>query len=167
MSRQALISALQLFMLSFYCESVTGVSGSWGGIVPNMNPDGVQMIRIHDNGEGAVVHTYTDIDGVWATTDTRNPSGGIDSVLFLDLRNISVSYVQTDLARIWSRGNEIVIEPKTNATYQFIIFNINGKQVASYSLNGNQEIGINLPAGVYIGRLQNDKGVYSVKLFIK
>lgn len=151
----------------FYCENVTGVAGSWGGIVPNMNANGVQMIQVRSNADGSVLHTYTDADAVWATTDTRNPSGGVETVLFLDLKNISVSNVQTDLARIWSRGNEIVIEPKTNASYQFSIFNISGTQVASYSLNGNQEIGINLPAGIYVGRLQNEKGVHSVKLFIR
>lgn len=151
----------------FYCENVTGVNGSWGGIVPNVNANGVQMIKVHDNGDGSVVHTYTDADGVWSTTDTRNPSGGVETVLFLDLRNIGVDNIQTDLARIWSRGNQIVIEPKTNDSYLFSIINISGKQVAAYSLNGMQEIGANLPAGIYIGRMQNQNGVHSVKLFIR
>ncbi|HLO91209.1 MAG TPA: T9SS type A sorting domain-containing protein [Lentimicrobium sp.] len=151
----------------FYASSIAGVNGSWGGIVPNVNPNGIQVIKVMSNNDGSLINTYTQPSGIWLGTDTRNPTGGVDAVLFLDLKTISVSDVEKEIARIYSRGNEIVIEPVMNGSYNFSIINISGSVVASYSLSGNQTIPANLPAGVYVGRLQNGKGIYTVKLFIK
>lgn len=151
----------------FYSNEIGGVNGSWGGIVPNVNAEGIQVIKVLANEDGALLNTYTQTSGIWLGTDTRNPSGGVDTVLFLDLKSINVINLEKEVAKIWSRGNEIVIEPVSSGSYNFSIYNISGRQLSAYTLNGNQSIAVNLPAGIYVGRLQNTTGTYSVKLFIK
>ncbi len=151
----------------FYCEDISGVSGSWGGIVPNVNANGIQMINVHSNADGSVVKTYTVPSGIWAGTDTHNPTGGVDSALFLNLKVISVNDLTVDFGKIWSRGNEIVVEPAVTGNYNLSIWNLSGSRMANYSLNGNSVIRSQMPAGVYIIRLQHNSGVHAVKLFIK
>lgn len=151
----------------FYANEIGGENGSWGGIVPNVNANGVQMIRVMSNEDGTVLYTYTQPTGVWLGTDTKNPTGGLDAVLFIDLKSINVSEIEKEIGRIWSRGTEIVIEPAMSGNYTFSIFSITGHEVATYSLNGNQSVSANLPAGIYVGRIQNVKGSYSVKLYVK
>lgn len=151
----------------FYTTDVAGVNGSWGGIVPNMNANGVQMIRVYANNDGSLQHTYQMPTGIWGSTDTRNPSGGVDSVLFIDLKTINVPSVNPPLAHIMSNGDMINIQPANHGNYSFMILNMQGRQMAAYQLNGNREIRVNLPTGVYIARFQNTDGVYAVKLFIK
>jgi len=151
----------------FYANDIAGVDGSWGGIVPNVNANGIQMIRVYANEDASLQQTYTMPSGVWLGTDTRNPSGGVDTVLFIDLITINVPSIDKNVAKIWARGNEIVIEPFDNTTYNFTIYNTSGNQVAAYSLTGKQVIPANFKAGVYIVKMQNVKGVYSAKLFIR
>ena len=151
----------------FYCDYVAGNNGSWGGIIPNMNPDGVQMIRVLANDGGNVVEEYVIDSGIWLGTDTRNPSGGVDSVLFINLQIIGINNHDVAIAKIWSRNHEIVIEPATSGNHTFSIYTLSGSKSGSYMINGNQSINVNLPSGIYIGQLQNATGVMTVKVYIK
>lgn len=151
----------------FYCDSVAGVNGSWGGIVPNMNPEGIQMIKVFDNMDDTLAQTYIKETGIWLGTDTRNPSGGVDTVLFINLKLVGINTPEAVTAKIWSRGNEIVIEPFENIRHTFSLYSLSGSKLGSYAVNGKESIPVNLPAGIYIGQLQNAKGVMVVKLFIR
>ena len=151
----------------FYTTNVAGVNGSWGGIVPNMNANGVQMIQVYANNDGTLKHTYQMPTGIWGTTDTRNPSGGVDAVLYIDLKTINVPSVHPQLAQIMSKDDMITIQPASHENYSFTLVSMVGRQMAACQLNGKQELRINLPTGFYIARFQNNEGVYAVKLFVK
>jgi hypothetical protein len=64
-----------------YSTNVNGVTGSWGLIIPNTLPNGVQRIEQRDFATGAVVGCVaTDSDGIWPTggaqANTVNPTSG-------------------------------------------------------------------------------------------
>lgn len=70
---------------SFFRDAVAGTNGAWGTIIPNINPNGITKIEERSNATGAVVSTKTSANGVWGTTSTVNPVGGLDNVLVLNL----------------------------------------------------------------------------------
>lgn len=151
----------------FYCHDVAGINGSWGGIIPNNNPEGIQMIKVFDKGQGSLLQTYAQSSGVWIGTDTRNPSGGADTVLVIDLQVIGVNSPETILARIWSGENEIIVQPSMEGKHTFTLYSMSGYKVGSFIINGKQTIPVNLSSGIYIGQLQNESSVITVKVLIK
>ena len=151
----------------FYANTVAGVNGSWGGIVPNLNTEGIQQIKVFANATGELQKSYEMASGIWGITDTRNPSGGVDEVLFLNLQTINVPVTELTNVRIWSRGDAISIQPETGEDYTLTLVDLQGRTMASYSLNGNNDISLNMPAGIYVVRFMNKSGVYTTKLFLK
>jgi hypothetical protein len=73
----------------FYRLLVSGVDGSWGGIVPNINANGVRLVEERSLADGSIVNTDTSADGLWGTTNTVNPTGGTTNVLVLILNPTS------------------------------------------------------------------------------
>ncbi len=65
---------------SFYGSAVDGITGSWGTLIPNTLPNGVQRIETRSFSTGAVIGcTATDADGIWPTGalgNTVNPITG-------------------------------------------------------------------------------------------
>lgn len=151
----------------FYGSIVEGVNGSWGGIVPNVNPDGVKMIRVYSNTDRDLLSTYEMPTGIWGITDTRNPSGGVDEVLFIDLTTINVNDVATPDARIYVRNHSIVVEPETNEQYELVVYSLQGQQLLSVSTRGQHVINNNLTAGIYIVSYRTPAGVVSTKLYLR
>ncbi|MGE5382939.1 MAG: T9SS type A sorting domain-containing protein [Omnitrophica WOR_2 bacterium] len=151
----------------FYVNTVSGDNGSWGGIVPNVNANGIQMMRVYSNEDGSLVSTYQQPGGIWGITDTRNPSGGVDEVLYINLTIIGVKDITPAVARIWQHDGNINIVPSTTGNYNFTLIDLRGKQVASYEMNGNNVISAALPSGIYLARFSNNTGVYTTKLFIE
>lgn len=69
----------------FYRNNVAGVAGAAGGILPNVNANGVQRIEERSIANGLAVQSLTSNNGVWGGTDTKNPTGGLTNVLVLNL----------------------------------------------------------------------------------
>ncbi len=69
---------------AFYRDNVAGDDGSWGGIIPNMNPNGVKLIQENSHSTGEVVSRRTSSNGVWGANSTINPTGGTANVIFID-----------------------------------------------------------------------------------
>jgi hypothetical protein len=67
----------------FYQNIVAGVNGSWGGIVPNNNPQGVKLIQERSLTTGEIVNSNTSANAVWNGVNTANPAGGTDSPLVI------------------------------------------------------------------------------------
>lgn len=151
----------------FYCEEITGVSGSWGGIVPNVNANGIQRIDVLANADGAITHTYTMPTGIWNGTDTRNPAGGVDSVLFINLKIIGVNDIDAMFGKVWSYDNTIVIQPENRGSYNVTLINMQGIQVAESKQIGESRINFNVPAGIYVVRISTGNSVYSAKVYIR
>jgi hypothetical protein len=154
----------------FYCESVTGVNGSWGGIVPNMNDAGVQRIEVRNLSDGSLLGEYIEPSGTWMGTDTHNPSGGVVNTLFIDLMPWGVNQKDVNQAKItcFDKGIRIQLSAELNNTL-FCLYNISGQEVCRRMLNGSNEylIQTNLPSGIYIAKLTGAKFVSENKLFIR
>lgn len=70
---------------AFYRNDVSGVNGSFGTIIPNVNASGIQRIEEISLSTGNLVATRTSSNGIWGETQTVNPVGGLTSILVLNL----------------------------------------------------------------------------------
>lgn len=80
----------------FYRQKVTGKNGAWGGIIPNKNSSGVMLIEERSLADGSVVNTKTSGNGMWGSTNTVNPSGGIDEVLVITMGQVPLTAVNDE-----------------------------------------------------------------------
>ncbi len=151
----------------FYSNIVEGVNGSWGGIVPNVNANGVQQIKTFANQGYESINTYEMPGGIWGITDTRNPSGGVSEVLVIDLTDTPVDKVELPGTRIWNYGSTVTIETLVKGDYEFSIVNMQGMEMNKYRLSGNNVLDISLKSGIYIARVRSGNQVFSAKLMIK
>lgn len=152
---------------TFYTDNVSGVSGTWGGIVPNSNASGVQRLEERSLTTGAIVGNNTATNGVWGTTDTKNPTGGTATVLVIN-STLGIDNPVAEIGKIYTYGNTLKLEldMQVNGTVQVIGFN--GQKVAEYSINGNSAaFQTNLPTGLYIVRVIGDNVTTSSKVFIR
>ena len=69
---------------NFYADQVANISHMWGGIIPNMNANGVQRIEERDILTGNIISVQTSDNGVWKDVDTKNPSGGLGTVIYIN-----------------------------------------------------------------------------------
>lgn len=153
---------------AFYREDVAGVNGSWGTIIPNVNANGVQLIEVRDLADGSIIKTYEAPDGVWGTTSTVNPAGGIDEVLVIDLIEIGLPEAMAASYKVWNSRNAFVIE--SNATsFTFSVFNLMGQPLLQQQINGagNHTVSHQLAAGVYVIRFQNSAGSFATKVIVR
>ena len=67
---------------AFYSNSVNGISGAFGMVLPNMLSNGIRRIEQRSLANGAVVVAATDADGIWPSgANTVNPSGGTTEII--------------------------------------------------------------------------------------
>lgn len=153
----------------FYISEVAGTDGSWGGIVPNVNDAGVQRVEIRSGEDGTIVHTYEVPSGVWIETDTRNPSGGLDNVLVLDLISIGIDQPQISGLQVYAYGRQITVKAADHGAISFVLYNLQGQQVYSRQLNGSDEytFGLNIPAGLYVAKIIRNAEHQSYKLIVR
>lgn len=153
----------------FYISEVAAVDGSWGGIVPNINEAGVQRVEVRSLTDGSIQNSYVMGSGVWIETDTRNPNGGLDNVLVLDLISIDVKKNILSDFNIFARGGELVVESNNTEAYSLNVVNLQGQTIAVYKLNGSNtyNINLNLPAGIYLINIRGEKGIGTAKVFVK
>jgi len=71
---------------SFYRTNVANNDGAWGGIIPNMNPNGVKLIQENSLQSGEIVSRRTSPNGIWGASNTVNPTGGNANVIVLDFK---------------------------------------------------------------------------------
>jgi hypothetical protein len=67
----------------FFRQKVVGNNGAWGGILPNINANGVKLIQERSLLDASVVSAKTSADGMWGTTNTVSPGGGLSNVLVI------------------------------------------------------------------------------------
>ncbi len=84
---------------AFYRNNVAGENGAWGGIIPNVNANGVKRLEERKLTDGTVASTQTRNDGVWNGQNTQNPTGGTTNVIVIDLNALpSVSATPLSLS---------------------------------------------------------------------
>lgn len=153
----------------FYLTEVAGADGSWGTIVPNLNEAGVRNVTVYSRTEFIAIQDYVMYDGVWLLTDTRNPLGGADDVLFLDLITINVTSPAFNDVKVYASGKELKIETRNVTGFSLALFNLQGQQVYGRRLEGSNHysMNLNIPSGIYVARLMNGEGTASFKFFVR
>jgi len=132
-----------------------------------VNAAGVKRIEERSLTTGAIVSNNTSDNGVWGTTDTKNPSGGLENVLVINT-TLGVDSPAVEIGKIFANGKTLKIELSSSINGQVQLINLYGQQVAGFSINGNSaSYSVNAPAGIYIVRILNDNASYSSKVMLK
>jgi len=151
----------------FYSEHVAGTNGAWGGIVPNINANGVQRVEERSLSNGAIVSNKTSANGIWDTVDTKNPSGGLETVLVVNT-TLGIDSPASEIGRIYSVGKTVNLELNQVVKGTVYMINLNGQMVAEHRINGsNASFSIELPEGIYFVRIITDKMSFSSKVFLR
>ncbi|MBR1513208.1 MAG: choice-of-anchor J domain-containing protein [Bacteroidales bacterium] len=154
----------------FYKELVAGQDGWFGGILPNDNENGINIIWILDL-ESYVINDYYTEGGEWMPeAHTVNPTNGLDEPIFIDLTYDGVEEQQAEAnVKVWSADHEFVIENGDNAHYTMTVYNLLGQPMMQQQINAGstQRIGHNLAAGLYVVSLQNTQNNVSVKVIVR
>jgi len=155
---------------SFYKDEVAGNDGHWGTIIPNANANGIQLIEIRDLVDGSVLKTYEAANGVWGTTNTVDPEGGLDEILVINLIEIGLGETAAATVSVYATSHHFIIEKMTNEKLSFEVFNLVGQPMLKTELNGmgRQQISHQLSAGVYVIRFADNSGFFkTVKVLIR
>ena len=155
----------------FYCNDVAGLSGAWGGIVPNVNENGVQRIEVRSLFDGSPGGEYLSENGIWKwDTDTRNPTGGMEVPLLIDLIPWSVKHNPLPEMHLYADGNVVHVRITGNREYAvFSLYNAAGQLVLSKQTGPADDFRLGQPlgSGLYIARLQGEGFVVSGKIIIR
>ncbi|MBU1580980.1 MAG: T9SS type A sorting domain-containing protein, partial [Bacteroidetes bacterium] len=155
---------------TFYKDEVAGNDGHWGTIIPNSNENGIQLIEIRDLVDGAVLKTYQAADGVWGTTNTVNPVGGLDEILVIDLIEIGLADNLAAILKVYATQQQFVIEKASTEKLRLDVYNLMGQPMMQTELNGigTQKLSHHLSSGVYILHLTTESGLkQAVKVIIR
>ena len=153
---------------SFYQNQVYNNSGFWGGIIPNVNENGIRFVGVYDNCTGNQANTYVTEDGVWDGISTVNPIGGTSDVIFIDFTTLGVNETESGIS-IWNRNNEIVVDMTGNDSYRLTVYNLLGQPVINRDINGagSHVLTHKLATGLYIINLSNSDNNFSTKIVVK
>jgi hypothetical protein len=153
----------------FYKELVAGKDGWFGGILPNVNDEGINFIMVFDMDNNLVSGYYT-TEGQWSpNANTVNPNVGLDEPIFIDLTDDGVEEGMTANVKIWSADHEFVIENGDNAHYSMTVYNVLGQPMMMKQINAGstERISHSLASGVYVISLQNNQNTVSVKVIVR
>jgi len=128
---------------AFYRENVSGVNGAWGGIVPNVNANGVRCIEERSLTTGSVVKTDVSADGIWGATNTVNPVGGTTDVLVIDLIAANAPVISVAPASLSGFTYVIGNGPSTAQTYNISAANLEGTGNVTVTAPADYEVSTN------------------------
>ena len=154
----------------FYKEEVAGNNGWFGGILPNDNENGINVIWILDM-ESYVINDYYTENGEWhPEAQTINPANGLDEPIFIDLTYDGVEEQEVEAnVKVWSAGHEFIVENSDNAHYTMTVYNLLGQPMMQRQINAGstERIGHSLATGLYVVNLQNSLNKVAVKVIVK
>lgn len=153
---------------NFYKDEVAGNDGYFGGILPNDNEEGINIIWILDL-ESYVINDYYTENGEWGATNTANPNNGLDNPMVIDLTDDGVEEDNSSNVKVWATDNEIRIDNPDGERFVMNVTNILGQNVMMQNVNGQGLIRINhhLTSGLYIVTLQNADNKVVAKVIVK
>ena len=154
---------------SFYQELVAGNDGWFGGILPNDNAEGINVIWILDM-ESYVINDYYTENGFWQPDgNTANPNGGLDEPIFIDLTYTGIGEAEASNVSVWNAGHEFVIENGDDAHYTMTVVNLLGQAVMQRQVNAGSttRISHSLAPGLYVIHLQNNRNSVSAKVIVR
>ena len=127
----------------FFRDNVAGVNGSWGGIVPNVNANGVRLIEERSLTTGQVVKTDVSADGVWGATLTANPAGGTTDVLVIDLIAANAPVITVTPTSLSGFTYIIGNGPSAAQTYTISAVNLEGTGNVTVTAPADYEVSLN------------------------
>lgn len=152
----------------FYCNDVQGVNGSFGGIIPNINPNGIRRIEERKLTDGTIAAHFTSNDGLWGQVDTRNPNGGIQP-LVIDIRPNSlpeISFSERIIVSVRNRMVEITLPQATNGIAE--IYELTGRLAVRFMLQeGSNTSQVTFARGIYIVRVTTANRSVSTKVNVE
>lgn len=154
---------------NFYKDEVAGKDGWFGGILPNVNDQGINCIMINSLDESSSV-LYTTENGHWnPDANTINPNAGLDEPIFIDLTDDGVDETVEANIKVWNADHEFVIENGDNAHYTMTVYNILGQPIMMKQINAGstERISHSLAKGVYVISLQNNQNSIAVKVIVR
>jgi hypothetical protein len=136
--------------VQFYADSVNGIGGRWGTIIPNVNANGIRRIEELSLSNGNVLTYNTCNVGIWPSgANTVNPAGGLtavkidslDALLPVELVSFSASVNNNNVLLKWQTATEtnnkgFEIQRKENSDYVTLAFiegNGNSSVIRNYS----------------------------------
>ncbi len=151
----------------FYLADVAAHAGAWGGIVPNVNAAGIQRIEERSLETGNVVSSQTAANGIWGTTDTKNPTGGLEGVLVIN-NIVGLPDISDDQAKVYVYDNVLNISLDRHLTGTVQVIDLRGREMSSFNMNGTVgSYRLDVPGGVYVIRVTTPEGVFTKKVFVK
>ena len=171
---------------AFYSNSVNGISGAFGMVLPNMLSNGVRRIEQRSLANDSVVAVATDANGIWPSgTNTVNPSGGTTEIILtaLDLHETGVRGMGTipeefalmqNYPNPFNPSTKITFTLKSNSTVRLSVYDILGREAAILVNNERKPAGryevlftsTNLSSGIYFYRLQTENFVKTNKMVV-
>ena len=134
----------------YYRDNVSGVNGSWGTIIPNVNNLGVRLIRVQNPFTG-YIKDYASANGVWGTVDTRNPDNGLLTTLVLNLTTIGIAENNLTKLAVYANAERIVLMDNSITDGLLNIYNTLGQRMMTVDIRRTgTQITHRLPAGTYI-----------------
>lgn len=106
----------------FYRNDVAGVNGSWGGIVPNINGNGIKRIEERFLGNGNIVGTRVSEDGYWGNINTVNPTGGLANIIVLDLTSSGQQETIAGQFKLFGSNETLVPSPNNQGAFYIQLF---------------------------------------------
>jgi hypothetical protein len=171
---------------AFYSNSVDGVNGAFGLVLPNMLSNGIRRIEQRSLANGTVVASATDADGVWPSgANTVNPSGGTTEIVLTgtDLTVTGVRGAGTapeefalmqNYPNPFNPATKIIYTLKSSSTVRLSVYDILGREAAVLVNNerkpaGEYEVSFNaasFASGIYFYRLQTESFVKTNKMVV-
>jgi hypothetical protein len=134
---------------AFYTDSVQGITGAWGSIIPNTLTNGVRRIELR-NYNNVVADFNTSTNGLWGSVNTVNPNGGT-TALRIDIANaplpVSWGSIEATTQRNGISINWTTISETNNAKF-VVEHSINGRDYTAIGRvggagNSNRQIRYN------------------------
>lgn len=151
----------------FYLSDVATFAGAWGGILPNTNAAGVQRVEERSLTTGSVVNQQSTADGIWGTTNTSNPSGGIDNVLVINTI-VGIESIPATIGKVYTYGNILSVEFQKNTNAEINVISLQGSKLASFRMNNSKKtFSLDIPAGIYLVKITTPTGIFCEKVLVK
>lgn len=155
---------------SFYKTDVSGLSGRWGGIVPNVLPNGIRRIESRRLTTGVIDDVIVSDNGVWwENVNTVNPTGGLDDIIVIDFLESVGQLGPANAVKVFSAMNQIIIQAEREDKMELSISNTLGQIVMQQNLSGStsHQIDNRLKAGIYIVSLRQGNAVFNSKILVQ
>ena len=153
----------------FYKNHVSGINGTWGGIVPNILPNGICRIENRKLSDGTIDSLLISETGIWHNTNTVNPTGGIDDILIIDIIQSVSEPNNENLIKVYSVNDQLMLHVTMDQPINVKIINLLGQTMINKSFSGSYDYQFThyLKAGAYIVTVSQGTTFFNTKFVVQ